>query len=63
MNEPRFQVDCIKADGVRRVMFKQYDDRHAADIDAAGLRKVGIMAEVVELPSSASAEAEHAESR
>jgi hypothetical protein len=45
-------VECIKPDGVRRVTFKKYAgcDRQQAEIDAAGLRRCGISAEVVELP-------------
>ena len=48
----RFAVRCIKADGVRRVEFKRYAERGPAEIDLAGLRRVGIRAELVELAVS-----------
>jgi hypothetical protein len=43
-------VRCIKPDGVRRVEFKRYPDRAQAEIDAAGLRRVGCPCEIVDLP-------------
>ena len=53
----RFAVQCIKADGIRRVEFKRYTARDQAEIDAAGLRRVGIACEIVELALPAVADA------
>ena len=48
-------VRCVKYDGVRRVIFKRYtrEQREQAEIDADGLRKLGIAAEVVDVDAAA----------
>ncbi len=55
--EAIYAVRCIKFDG-RRVEFKRYTERAKAELDVAGLRRVGIEAELVALEPAAGADAE-----